>query len=238
MSFRDELPNLAPSDIPMVNTPTSEGHTFTLWAKDQIDWLAERVETLMGEKNNLMGRIETLEREKNGLEYRLHSLESQRGASGHSGPSPKMAEPKLADPPLFHGDKKNVEEWLTACTMKIKGQPSRFPNESAKIIWAGSFLRDQAMTWFQPLFAAYERGETPNKFRSFDTFKDAFRALYGDPNQARNALIALDHLEQTGSVAEYTAKFESLRQYVKFNDEALRWTYYRGLASWIKDELV
>jgi hypothetical protein len=44
-------------------------------------------------------------------------------------------------------------------------------------------------------------------------------------------------LNQTGSAAEYAAKFESKKQYMHWNDEALRDQFYLNLKEELKDEI-
>ena len=48
------------------------------------------------------------------------------------------------------------------CRLKFAGQPSKFPTERSKIFYAGSYLKDQAYSWFQPLLAAVQNPEEPD----------------------------------------------------------------------------
>ena len=97
----------------------------------------------------------------------------------------RVHEPKLADPPMFEGSHKELEGWITACRLKFAGQPSRFPNESSKVIFAASFLSGPPRTWIQPLVTAYlkEGPELkPEEFTSFEKFVASLKTLYGDSN--------------------------------------------------------
>src|SRR5271155_2516589 len=44
---------------------------------------------------------------------------------------------------------------------------------------------------------------------SFKVFSDALTVIYGDPNLEATAVREIRRLHQTGSVAEYAARFES-----------------------------
>src|SRR6202165_3843093 len=77
----------------------------------------------------------------------------------------------------------------------------------------------------------------PPELSSFETFKTDLRSLYGDPNLAASAEREICRLRQTSAVANYAAKFEEHRQYLEWNDAALRDQFYRGLKDEIKDEL-
>src|SRR5579859_1833357 len=59
-----------------------------------------------------------------------------------------------------------------------------------------------------------------------------------DPNQVATAERRLHTLRQTGSTATYSAKFEEERQYIIWNDPALRNQYYTGLKDDVKDQIV
>jgi hypothetical protein len=150
----------------------------------------------------------------------------------------KSAEPKLRDPELFKGDKKTVDEFIMSCRMKIRAQPTRFPDEETKVIWASSFFSGAPKIWFQPFLERYSEGNnTPKELTSFDNFAAALRALYGDPNLAKQAIRSIRELRQVTSTSDYTAKFESLRWNTKLGEDALKIFFYDGLKEHVKDML-
>jgi hypothetical protein len=79
--------------------------------------------------------------------------------------------------------------------------------------------------------------QVPEEFVSFDAFTKALRTLYGDPNLERNALTAVDHLKQTGSVAQYISRFAIHAPHTNLNDTGLRQAFYKNLKEGLKDEL-
>src|SRR5262249_468928 len=154
--------------------------------------------------------------------------------------SSRVKEPKVADPPMFKGDQKELEAWITACRLKFAGQPSQFPKESAKVIFAASFMEGPPKSWIQPLVTEFlneEVEQKPEEFGSVETFITTLKTLYGDPNLARNALLSIEHLRQTTSVADYISRFAGLSQHTGLKDESLVRYFYKGLKEGIKDDL-
>jgi hypothetical protein len=150
----------------------------------------------------------------------------------------RSAEPKLRDPELFTGDKKRVDEFIMSCRMKIRAQPTRFPDEATKVIWASSFFSGAPKVWFQPFLERYsEETDAPKEFTSFDNFATTLRALYGDPNLVKQAIRSIRELRQVTSASDYTAKFESLRWNTKLGEDALKIFFYDGLKEHVKDML-
>jgi hypothetical protein len=64
---------------------------------------------------------------------RIQQLETRSTSS-------RPHEPKIADPPMFMGERKVILSFLVKCRLKFSGQPSMFPTEQAKVIYAGSRL--------------------------------------------------------------------------------------------------
>ena len=211
-------------DIPMQETPPPPTDQAGLAA--QVAWLTESLQMLIQAN-------ETYRAEVNSLRQEIEEVRAREA-------EPRVHEPKVADPPMFGGNQKELEGWITACRLKFAGQPSRFPRESSKVIFAASFLSGPPKTWIQPLVTAYlsEGPEPkPKEFTSFERFIASLKTLYRDPNLERNAMSALSVMEQTSSVAEYISRFTGLSQYTRLNDVGLMQYFYKGLKKTIKDEL-
>jgi hypothetical protein len=183
---------------------------------------------------NILQRLQFLEEQHNHLvaENKKHqktivSLQSRLNA-------PK--EPKLNDPEEFKGDRLRLMNFISQCQLKFAGEPSKFTNDRIKILYAGSRLRQEAYSWFQPLLAASET-RTPPEFESFKIFCDALTAIYGDPNLEITAERELRHLKQITTVAAYIAEFSRIRQYTSHNDSSLRDQFYYGLRDNVKEKL-
>ena len=184
-----------------------------------IRWLMNRLE-------EAEGQVETLRAEN--LSLRVQAKKDPK-------------EPDVNNPPMYEGDQKTLETWITACNLKFAGQPSRFPSERQKLVFATSHLKGPPLFWINPALnkylAAGPLDEVPAELASFDAFTEALKTLYGDPNLERNALTALENLKQVTTVANYISRFAIHSQHANLNDVALRQAFYKGLKSGIKDEL-
>ena len=148
--------------------------------------------------------------------------------------SGRVSEPKIASPEYYNGQRSKLPSFITQVTMVITLQPTRFPNETSKVIYAGSFLRDTAFLWFQPYVTAEPQ---PAFMLSFKEFCKELQSTFGDPDEVATAERQLYALRQKGSVTSYLAEFMRYAVLVKWNDEAKAAQFYRGLKDGIKDEL-
>ena len=200
---------------------------------NRLDLLERQAAQLNGNIRWLMDRLEQTERQVETL--REENLDLRLRAKK----DPK--EPDVNNPPMYEGDQKTLETWITACNLKFAGQPSRFSSERQKLVFATSYLKGPPLSWINPALnkylAAGPLDETPTELTSFDAFTKALKTLYRDPNLERNALTALENLKQLSTVANYIARFAIYSQHANLNDVGLRQAFYRGLKSSIKDEL-
>jgi hypothetical protein len=224
-----------PSLTPQPDLDSTITITLGMW-----NHLINRLSAFETRSNNLERALETLDSSHNTLKNRHNTLEHEyyeRAVLTHRN---NHQEPKIPDPPMFSGERKELLSFLTKCQIKFDGQPSRFPNERSKILYAGSRLEGPAFSWFQPLISQYPAGSeesTPPELTSFKAFTGALTTIYGDPNLEATAVREIRRLHQTGSAAEYAAKFESKKQYMHWNDEALRDQFYLNLKEELKDEI-
>jgi hypothetical protein len=181
--------------------------------------------------------VRVLQATVNGLANRIKELESSPPSSS-SAPNPRN-EPKIPDPPVFNGERKSLLPFLAKCRLKFAGQPSSFPTESNKVIYAGSRLEGPPFSWFSPLNDRLQDPERkdPPELASFDALAKALTTLYGDPHLALTAERKIRALRQVTSIAQYIAEFEEHRQYLTWNEDALRDQFYLGLKDRIKDNL-
>jgi hypothetical protein len=127
--------------------------------------------------------------------------------------------------------------------MKFEGQPSKFKDLRAKMIYVGTRLDGPAFAWFQPMMEKWPLGTSaiqtsvPTALKSWDDFKKAITDVFGDPNLSATAERELRNLHQLKSVAEYAAQFEAKRQYLAWNDLAFRDQFYLGLKEEVKDQI-
>ena len=167
-------------------------------------------------------------------------------------PTPQVSEimlqqpVKVQAPELFDGTKGRVDVFIVQLRLCFGFQPAQFATEAGKILYAASYLRGPAAEWFAGYLENYlDNLTTPDKqsndtkiiFASFDSFKEAITKIYGDLDQYKKAMVAIQRLQQTTSVQEYTSKFYALSTKTDWDDDALTAIYYKGLKDPVKDEL-
>jgi hypothetical protein len=238
----DPLTTLDPSVTPQYDANSVVNVTLGMW-NHLLNRLSALEDLLETRSSNQERALETLDTNFKTLKNRHNTLEDEyfnQAVLSHK--RSHQQEPKIPDPPMFTGERKDLLPFLTKCQIKFDGQPSRFPDEKSKILYAGSHLEGPAFSWFQPLIAPNPGPEgstkpAPPELASFKVFSDALTVIYGDPNLEATAEREIRRLHQTGSAAEYAAKFESKKQYLKWNDEAFRDQFYLNLKEEIKDEI-
>ena len=196
----------------------------------RLELLEHQTTQLNGNIRWLMNRLEEAEGQVETLRAENLSLHAQT-----------KKEPDINNPPMYEGDQKTLETWITACNLKFVGQPSRFPDERQKLVFATSYLKGPPLSWINPALNKYlvpgPLDEVPAELTSFKAFTETLKTLYGDPNLERNALTSLENLKQGTTVANYISRFAIHSQHANLNDVGLRQAFYRGLKSGIKDEL-
>ena len=171
------------------------------------------------------------------LRSRIAELETRPKNPPTMSPVLPHREPTMSDPEYFDGKRSAVRNFISQCRIVFTAQPSRFPTERHMVIYAASYLRDAAFSWFQPHLDTLEHEHPDHILDSFRAFANALRETFGDPDQERTAENKLGSLRQSNSVAVYSSEFKRLSLDTNWNDAALRFQFYRGLKDSLKDEL-
>jgi Ty3 transposon capsid-like protein len=170
----------------------------------------------------------------NALQARLEALEASITPRIHIPFQASQREPRISDPEHFDGKRSQVRNFLSQVRLVINAQPSRFVTERQKVMFAASFLRSTAFSWFQPFL------DSPNGsgiLEDFSMFALELQNTFGDPDQVGSAERQLFALRQVASVASYAADFRRISSTTTWNDSALNAQFYRGLKDSVKDEL-
>ena len=81
--------------------------------------------------------------------------------------------------------RRGLKDWITACNLKFAGQPSRFPDERQKLVFATSYLKGPPLSWINPALNKYlvpgPLDEVPAELTSFKAFTETLKTLYGGP---------------------------------------------------------
>jgi len=133
-------------------------------------------------------------------------------------------------PSLFTGGMHgNAEQWLQE--MERFFLASNMAGEQSRVLYASTYLKDAASTWFNSLWPEDHRAQHIQQC-SWDDFKEKFRARYRPLAPARMARTTLRTLTQRNKVAGYTDAF--LKQ-VQLMDQVD--AYINGLHTDIAEEV-
>lgn len=144
--------------------------------------------------------------------------------------------PKVADPEPYTGDRSKFRNFATQLQLKFASDPATFNTESVKIIYAGSYLRGHAYTWFAP----YVNESTGHiDFNSFTDFFESLKTAFDDPDLYATAERDLETLTQTASCSQYYSRAVSLFATLGWDTPSVLIHHFRrGLKESIKDALV
>ena len=144
----------------------------------------------------------------------------------------------IRNPEFFHGQRKQLGEFLSQVTMVIETQSSKFASDKTKVLYLCSHLRGSAYSWAQSYI---ETLRTPNEhpcLSNFDEFVKMLRAAFGDPDPRATARRDLFRLHQgSSSAADYAAAFQRAAVRTKWNTEALKDIFDEGLNDELRREL-
>lgn len=148
----------------------------------------------------------------------------------------RFAEPAVKEPDPFDGKRSSkLSHFLTQSQMVFALNPSRFANDNVKILYMVALLRGHAMDTVRPLLQIKPEPEVMLNLRSFIEY---LSNAFGDPDETGTALSRLRDLKQTGSAAEYFARFRELIGIVGWHEPGpILFQAQEGLSSHLRDEI-
>ena len=143
---------------------------------------------------------------------------------------------KLNPPQEFTGSKPEaLRQFIMQCRLHFEYSGSLFPDEESKIGYMITYLRGSAQDAVRPMVESSIR---PVELSSVDDFVEYLKSSFGDPDEKGTARRRLKGLCQTGSAAEYFAKFREIMSILGWTDpEPIVDRAVEGLSSELKDEL-
>ncbi|CAD6925280.1 unnamed protein product, partial [Tilletia controversa] len=116
--------------------------------------------------------------------------------------------PKLPDPRTFDGGRNTraLSNYLYDVKQHFKVDPSKYSTEVLRIIFAASFLKDTARTWYQTL----DESPTGPPWSTFIEFQDELNANFSEIDPLEHWLVKWDSLQQKSSVSAYLSDFTAI----------------------------
>jgi Retrotransposon gag protein len=144
---------------------------------------------------------------------------------------------KLKEPEPFTGkDPKKLKAFLFQCNLYFRNSVEW--DDSKRVNFAMSYLRDVAQEWFQPGFSG-TLSEPPEWLEDWDAFVDELQTNFGPYDGQADAEHELTNLRMRDNqrISDYIVRFTSLALDCPWGDSALKYRFYEGLPARIKDEL-
>jgi hypothetical protein len=137
--------------------------------------------------------------------------------------------PKLKEPDVFMGkDPTKLTPFLTQCIQWFLVHLRKFPTSQEKVIFAASYLRDLAASWWMLIIT---QDLLLIMLDDWDQFAEELFNMFGNQHlksTAQTMLLNLKMQENT-HVSKYLVAFNAHVPYTGWNDVALAGQFYRGL---------
>uniref|UniRef100_A0A8C4DQ98 ribonuclease H n=1 Tax=Dicentrarchus labrax TaxID=13489 RepID=A0A8C4DQ98_DICLA len=192
------------------------------------------------EMANIHTRTQALEQSPASLEAGSSSPASASAAApppvsaGVGAPLPSPREPNVGAPERYDGDPVTCNAFLCNCSIIFSLQPLTFSSEEARVAYTINHLTGRARLWGT---AEWLRGTSA--CHSFQSFANELRRVFGTGSLGANAgRELLDLVQGSRSVTDFAIDFRTKAPMCDWNPAALRDVFMRGLAGYMKDELV
>ena len=134
-------------------------------------------------------------------------------------------------------DLKKLKAFIFQCQLYFRNS-SDFNDELKRVTFALSYLHDVAQEWFEPEISGLT-DELPIWLDNWEAFLDKLCHNFGPYDEIGDAEHKLTNLRMRDNqcVSDYLVCFSSLAVRCPWGDAALKYRFYRGLPSRIKDKL-
>ena len=137
---------------------------------------------------------------------------------------------RIMEPKTFTGrDPKKLKGIIFQCCLYFWGS-SEFEDDSKRVTFALSYLRDVAQEWFKPGISSIT-DDYPKWLDSWDLFVEELQNNFGPFNESTDIEHKLTNLQMKDSqqISEYLVCFNSLAVHCPWGKAALRYRFYKGL---------
>ena len=154
-------------------------------------------------------------------------------------PSAHKQKAKLCEPDPFDGtDPRKLHTFLALCQLNFQSLLTSFPDDSAKVNYALSYLKGTALEWFEPSIT--DSDDLELWMEDWNEFVRLLKLNFRPADPVGDAEEGLDTLRMRNGqkIAKHNIEFNRLAAVANWGDAPLRHTYYKGLPDRIKDSLV
>ena len=124
------------------------------------------------------------------------------------------------------------------CRFNFRDRQAAFASDYQKVNFALSYLKDSAAAWFEPALSGL-LDDDPNYLYDWDKFVEELRVNFGPYDEAGDAEAALSNLKMKDNqrISDYLVQFKTLSARCEWSDQPLRYQFYSGLPTRLKDDI-
>jgi hypothetical protein len=134
---------------------------------------------------------------------------------------------------VFNGkDAAKLPIFISQCVQHFLAKPNRYQTDRSRVLFAASFLRDTASSWWMPKLI-----QASPLIDNWQNFVNELYTMFGNKHlqsTSQNILLNLK-MKENATAADYLVDFNSHAPYTGWNDTALAGAFYRGLPDRIKN---
>ena len=143
-------------------------------------------------------------------------------------------DPKVADPPIFSGNRNEVRSFIRSLRTIFALSPGRFPvgDEVRRILFALGWMQGgTAGSWATNVANQFLDPNAANPYNTFELFQTALERAFGSLDLAQKARTEMAALKMKSgdTVEEYTTAFEALAVHTGYGEAAHIQAYRTGL---------
>lgn len=146
----------------------------------------------------------------------------------------------VRDPDRFDGsDPTKLRQFFAQLELVFKARPVTFRTDERKVTYAISYLQGTAQNHFEPYLLERHSPNPPVFLSDYDVFQEELQINFGPYDATGQAEHDLTHLRMSESqrIAKYITNFSRLATQVRWGTAALRFQFYSGLPTRLKDRI-
>ena len=156
-----------------------------------------------------------------------------------------MAKPlKVKPPESYKGTRGGLKAFFSQVELYFEFNTKQFPKDKLKVLFASTYLQGPAFNWFNSFFCDFlentpeNRDNDTNKItQSCAKFKKKLVQTFENFDEKQAAEQKMQSLQQTGSTANYTAKFQQYAAQTQWENASLTVQFYQELKDRVKDNI-